>query len=48
MNQVVKTEGNSLLVAIFVCKKTVLNLDFICNFDNFRGMKQESSEHYAL
>ena len=28
--------ANLLLVAIFVYKKAVLSLDFICNFDNFR------------
>ena len=29
------------IIGIFVYKKTVLNLDFICNFDNFRAMKQK-------
>ena len=29
------------IIGIFVYKKTVLNLDFIYNFDNFRAMKQK-------
>ena len=36
------------MIRIFVYKETVLNLDFICNFDNFRVMKQRTGVSITL
>ena len=36
------------MIRIFLYKETVLNLDFICNFDNFRVMKQRTGVSITL
>ena len=41
-----KNEG--IFIGIFVYKETVLNLDFICNFNNFRVMKQRRGVSITL